>query len=93
MVRVAAEAATAVARNTDLIGWLPGERIIVIMPETDEDQARAAAFRWRNEMYSRTSHLGGLRWNATAINPFTYPSGDDLLQALSKEHIPGARAA
>jgi GGDEF domain-containing protein len=92
MIDIAAETASSVARTTDLVGWLPGGRILVIMPETDQDQARSAAFRWRNEMYSRTSHLGGLRWNPTIVDAFAYSSGESLIEAMSRTS-PEAEAA
>lgn len=80
-LQVAAAAAMRCARPTDLIGWLPDNRILVVLPETDKDGAAAAGYRWRTEMYTRTLAVGALRWLVTTCaNPFDYEHVDDLLE-------------
>lgn len=81
---LSARAAAASSRTTDLVGWLPENRILLILPETDKDGATAAVYRLSTEMSSRTLSLGQLRWVATTwIDGFAYASADDLLAAVS----------
>ena len=54
------------ARTTDLIGWLEGDDILVVLPHTDYAGARAAIERWRNEMYRDTPPTERLKWLAAA---------------------------
>ena len=81
---VSARAAAASSRTTDLVGWLPENRILLILPETDKDGATAAVYRLSTEMSTRTLSLGQLRWVATTwIDGFAYASADDVLAAVS----------
>jgi hypothetical protein len=63
----AAEAAQAIARSTDLVGWIEGDRILTIMPETTPEEAKAAASRLLNEMWLRGRSMGGKKWSLAAI--------------------------
>jgi hypothetical protein len=83
-LEVAAAAAMKCARPTDLVGWLPDNRILVVLPETDKDGAASAGYRWRTEMYTRTLGVGALRWLVTACaNPFEYDLVDDMLRGAT----------
>jgi PleD family two-component response regulator len=92
-IHQAAEAARRASRATDLIGWLPSDSILVIMPETDRDGAAAAVYRWRNEMYTSTIRAGAIRWMvATNVDIGEFDSAEALLNALSETLAP-AKAA
>ncbi len=85
-------ACAAAARNssrvTDLLGWLPGNRILVILPETDKDGAAAAIYRISTDMATRARSLGQLRWIATAkVDGFDYATADELVNAISAHLI------
>jgi hypothetical protein len=80
----AAKTAMAISRTTDLIGWLPECGIFVVMPETDRQQATAAAYRWREEMYTRGWHIDAPRWELEQIiDPLEFADADALLSALA----------
>ena len=85
---LAAAAAATInsARGTDLIGWLSGNRILVILPETDRDGAAAAAYRLTSEMSRHRSNQGRARWTVTAkADGHTYESVEELLDVVAAE--------
>ena len=67
-VRAGALAAKAAARTSDLVGWLDGDDILVVLPHTDRAGVLAAIERWRGEMYAETGQMGGLKWLAAAVD-------------------------
>lgn len=67
-VRTGALAARAAARASDLIGWLDGDDILVILSHTDHGGALAAVERWREEMYAETAQIGVLKWLAATVD-------------------------
>jgi len=82
----AAAVATEFSRVTDLAGWLSGNRILLILPETDRDGAAAAAYRLTSDMSRQASNQGRARWTVTArADGHTYGSADDLLSAIAVE--------
>ena len=82
----AAAASTNSARASDLIGWLSGNRILVIMPETDRDGAAAAAYRLISEMSRQRLNQGRARWTVTAkADGHTYESAEQLLDVVAAE--------
>jgi GGDEF domain-containing protein len=90
---LAAAAAQEGARSTDLIGWLEGGRILVIMPETDRDGAASAVHRWRDKMYARTLRSGAVRWRVEiSVNPWEHESAEALLATLANKARPAAAA-
>lgn len=85
-LEAAAAATISSARSTDLIGWLSGNRILVIMPETDRDGAAAAAYRLISEMSRQRLNQGRARWTATAkADGHTYESAEQLLDVVAAE--------
>jgi PleD family two-component response regulator len=87
-VELAAQSARAVARTTDLIGWLAGGAFIVVMPETTAEQATLAASRWRDEMYQRSEQLSNTRWDLDCVlDPLGFTDGQAILDTI------GARVA
>ena len=64
----AAQAALSAARATDLAGWLGGDNIVIILPETTGEHARFAAARLRDEMWIHSRAKGGQKWTVTAID-------------------------
>jgi hypothetical protein len=64
----AATAAITAARRYDLAGWLDDRRVIVVMPDTVESEARAAAERIRLEMWRRSTAVGGQKWTVVQIS-------------------------
>ena len=64
----AAEAADKSARATDLVGWLDGQRIIVILPETDAASARFAASRFRDEIWMLSHVQGNQKWQISLVD-------------------------
>jgi hypothetical protein len=82
----AAEVARDVLRMTDLIGWLPPNRILVILPETDRDGAAAAVYRLSTKMHTRTLTTGQVRWVVTAnFEGHNCATVDELLAAATEE--------
>jgi hypothetical protein len=82
----AAAATISSARATDLIGWLSGKRILVILPETDRDGAAAAAYRLTSEMSRQRLNQGRARWTVTAkADGHTYESAEELLDVVAAE--------
>lgn len=80
-----ATAAQAAARSTDLVGWLDEDRYIIVMPETVESDAEVAVFRWRNQMWLRSRHLGGRKWRIAAIeNSVRYETAQQLIEAAGE---------
>ena len=63
----AAAAVLRATRRYDLVGWLPDGHIIVIMPETRDEEAAAIADRLRNEMFRCSSGVGGHKWSVHEI--------------------------
>jgi len=85
-VRAGAQAARAAARSVDLIGWLDGDDILVVLPHTTRDGALAAIDRWRREMQVPTAPLGSLRWLAATVeDDGSYRAADDLLRAACNQ--------
>ena len=85
-VRNGALAAKAAARTSDLIGWLDGDDILVILPHTDRAGALAAIERWRGEMYAETDQMGGLKWLAAAVdNVQQFATAAELLAVACNE--------
>jgi hypothetical protein len=90
---VGAAAAQATARLTDLLGWLGRDAILVIMPETGQADANAAASRWRNEMQSRGQPVGGHEWQVAAVeNDDRFERPDQLLDCAA-QHLARREAA
>ncbi len=88
----AAKTAMSISRTTDLISWLPDCGIMVVMPETDDQQARAAAYRWREEMYIRGWHVDAPRWELEqVIDPLQFADASTLITALTR--LPARRAS
>lgn len=84
----AAEAAQVIARSTDLVGWIEGDRIITIMPETNPEEAKAAASRLLNEMWLRGRSMGGKKWSLAAIeNAGDYETTEQLILAATDRLI------
>lgn len=64
---VAAQAAAAVrgtARDADVVGWRDDGALVVLMPETLEHAARAAARRLQNDVWMRTRALTSAKFRA-----------------------------
>ena len=65
----AAEAAIKSARNTDLVGWMgDGQRLIVVLAETDAPSGRFAVARMRDEMWLMSRSQGGQKWSITLVD-------------------------
>ena len=74
-------ATSMVARRSDLVGWLDGGSILIVMPETAFKDAQAAMFRWRNEITSRSRH----KWQFAVVGDAgRFRTTDDLLQAAAE---------
>ena len=85
-VQAGALAAKAAARTSDLIGWLDGDDILVVLPHTDRVGALAAIERWRGEMYAETGQLGGLKWLAAAVDDARqFATASELLAVACNE--------
>ncbi|MBF6600246.1 MAG: hypothetical protein IVW36_07025 [Dehalococcoidia bacterium] len=61
-LQAAASAARTAARAMDLVGWVDSATILMVLPETTTDEARAAASRLRSEMWLRSRSFGGQKW-------------------------------
>jgi hypothetical protein len=95
----AAEAALAVARSTDLVGWADdGISIMIVMPETDPDRARIGTGRVRDEIWMRGRAVNGPKWNFVLLHdPDEFKSReliDELIRAgLRDEKLNGSNPA
>jgi len=82
-VRAAAVAARRAARTIDLVGWIDQQTILMLLPETTREEARAAASRWRNEMYSRSRSDGGQKWEIRIAHDWmSRPDGQERLRQI-----------
>jgi hypothetical protein len=61
----AADAVTELLRRSDHAGWLDELTLLLVLPETDRNQAEAAAFRIRAEL-TRRSTARVINWQAAA---------------------------
>jgi hypothetical protein len=61
----ATEAVAGLLRRSDHAGWLDRSTLLLVLPETDPDQAQAAAFRIRSEL-TRRSTARVINWQAVA---------------------------
>jgi hypothetical protein len=93
VLEVAAAAARAAARSSDLLGWLGSVSILMIMPETPPGGARVAVFRWREDMRIRSQSVGGRMWQVVLFEDGgNLESADQLLRAAT-ERLGGGEAA
>ena len=83
-LRAGARAARDAARASDLIGWHGTDDILVVMPHTEADGARAAVERWRADMEAHAMDLGGLKWLISVVaDAAQFEDGDTLIVAAS----------
>lgn len=81
-VRAGAQAARSAARSADLIGWLDGDDILVVLPHATRASALVAIERWHRHMEGIAAS-GSLRWLAAATeDDGSYASAEDLLRAV-----------
>lgn len=86
----AADAAMQGARTYDLAGWLDARRVVLVMPDTQEAEARAGAERLRTEMWRRSTGVGGQKWTIMQIaDARSFADAQAFLQSLDSD----ARAA
>lgn len=83
-VSIGITAARSAARASDLIGWLDGDDILVVLPHTDVTGADGAIDRWREEMRRQTEPFGNLKWLAASIQDdgHFYDADDFVAAAL-----------
>jgi len=89
---VAAEAAARTARSTDLVGWLSDDSILILMPETTQDEARAAANRWKSEIWLHTRTRGGQKWDVLILDRLAEFATLEQFHASLDAHTDGAVA-
>jgi len=84
-IAMAAEAARGAARAMDLVGWLDERTVLMVLPDTTGEQARAAASRWRSEMWMHSRACGGQKWEIRLADEWAGDgSGADQLSHLSE---------
>lgn len=82
-VQAAAAAARAAARSMDMVGWVDDTTVLMILPETAREEARAAASRWRNEMFLRSRNEGGQKWDIRIAHDWmTRADGHERLRQI-----------
>jgi PleD family two-component response regulator len=82
-LKAAAQAADAAARASDLAGWGGEGRLLLIMPETDAQEARVAASRLRDEMWHRSRQVGAQRWEIALLEDITpYETAEQVSEEL-----------
>lgn len=65
----AAEAMIEASRATDLVGWADNTgRILLVMPETPTDVADVVAQRVKAELWHRSRHFGGQKWDVDLLD-------------------------
>jgi hypothetical protein len=83
-LEVAAAAASAASRSSDLLGRLGRDSILMIMPETSREGARVAAFRWRSDMSLHGRRVGAHKWEAVIMeNLGDFETGEQLIRAAT----------
>ena len=81
-IRAGTLAAREAARAQDLIGWLDGDDILVILPHTDRAGALAAIRRWSAKMSEATTGGDALKWLASALqDDGAFETADHFLAA------------
>lgn len=82
-VGAAAAAARSAARAMDMVGWIDGTTILMLLPETAREEARAAASRWKNEMFMRSRQEGGQKWEIRIAHDWmTRADGQERLRQV-----------
>jgi PleD family two-component response regulator len=86
----AASAIHRVSRSVDIAGWLGSEHILFVLPETGDQEARAAARRLEEEMFDRSSHVGGQRWQLHTVDGVhtTTDAGELIVHAIRQHVLP-----
>ena len=75
-------AAKSTARSTDFVGWIDGPNIIAVLPDVDEIGASAAIRRWQNEMWLKSTSVGGMKWRASSVSDLAqFETAHDAVQA------------
>ena len=82
-VTAATEAARVMSRSTDLFGWLGPQSFLIIMPETDDANAKVALSRWRDDILMRSRSHGGQNWDILAMDNCQAETADELLRAVA----------
>ena len=53
-----------------------------MLPDVDEIGAASAIRRWQNEMWLKSTSVGGMKWRASAISDLTpFESAHEAVQA------------
>jgi hypothetical protein len=74
-----------VLRRSDNIDWVDGAYVVGILPETDSDRARAAAYRARTELERRAAGDRRITWRVASLPLRGEEFGRDLLDGLFTE--------
>ncbi len=74
-----------VLRRSDNLEWVEGAYIVGFLPETNGDEARAAAYRLRTEMERRSASNRRINWRVASIPLRGEEFARDLLDGLFTE--------
>jgi len=81
-VSAGAMAARAAARTSDLIGWLDGDDILVVLPHSDLTGAHAAVARWQEHMVREPAAFRPVRWLASSLEDHgDFETGSEFIAA------------
>ena len=84
----AVAAVKASTRRSDLVGWFDKWTFAVLIFDGDEEGARQAALRWKNQIWLKTMHLGAVRWEASVVvDASQYASANEVFDA-AREGLP-----
>ena len=78
----ATEAVAGLLRRSDHAGWLDRSTLLLVLPETDPDQAQAAVFRIRSEL-TRRSTARIINWQAASYTIQDEASAQEALDAVT----------
>jgi len=86
--QAAAAAAQLVCRSVDIVGWLGSEHVLVVLPETTSGQADFAAKRLADQLWMRSRHIGGQRWEITRVDhPLAFETVSEFILDLMEKHV------
>jgi hypothetical protein len=86
--QAAADAAQLACRAVDIVGWLGSDHILIVLPETTSEQAEFAAKRLADQVWLRSRHIGGQRWQITRVDdPRGFETVGEFIRDLMERYV------
>ena len=90
-VATAAQIATSLLKPHHFLGWLEGDRLLIVMPDGTGAEARRTAFEWSAEMQRRCPREARL-WRFVTMEAGDAASAEDIV-ASAYQRLKVRRAA